>query len=126
MKPKSSYDAVKRSKLEHEEGWNYHSKEIPSFELRPGYRIKILPPYGGALIRFNIFHDHTRFSVYFDANDALGSVREPYWEVYHNAWSSGDDTKRFYTYQLHELLFEIYRTCETDEVLRKDYPEMYI
>lgn len=46
--------------------------------------IQVIPPFGGATTRFRLKKKDSDkiISVYFDDNDSLGYMRQPYWEAY--------------------------------------------
>lgn len=46
----------------------------------------MIPPFGGAMVRFVVEFNGRICSVYLDCYDNLGFVGSPYWEVY-----PGDD-----------------------------------
>ena len=73
---------IKRSELEMMEKWDYWVDAIPSLQLKPEWKVKIIPPFSGAMARFWIHFDGMTTSVYLDTYDRLGSVGEPYWEVH--------------------------------------------
>lgn len=52
--------------------------EIPTLEFPPGWKIKIIPPFGGAAVRFEV---NDGISVYLDMDSSLGIMPYPYWEV---------------------------------------------
>lgn len=55
------------------------------------WEVKIIPPFGGAIIRFLVANSRGWVSVYLDGYNMLGGVRgEAYWEVY-----DGEDIERF-------------------------------
>ena len=57
---------------------------IPSFNFDLSWNVQIIPPFGGAIIRFHILGKERErlISVFLDCYDNLGLVGEPYWEVY--------------------------------------------
>jgi len=72
---------------------HYHSvfesdkwiKEIPVIKFPRSWSVKIIPPFGGAVVRFLITKSEdakNRVSVYLDCYDMLGFWGKPYWEVY--------------------------------------------
>jgi hypothetical protein len=70
-------------KLAEQDQWQKWAKEIPCFSWPPEWKVKAVPPFGGAIIRYWIKTpkcDHV--SVYLDCYDRLGYVGAPYWEVY--------------------------------------------
>lgn len=64
--------------------WGKYCKEIPVIKFPPHWKVRIVPPFMGAMIRFNVSTDNTKeeISVYLDCHDILGCFGEPYWEVY--------------------------------------------
>lgn len=74
--------------MEKEFEWIRWVRDIPYLEFPSHWRVKIIPPFVGAVVRFLIRTDQMpkdeRVSVYLDCYDNLGSVGEPYWEVYPN------------------------------------------
>ena len=56
--------------------------EVPAFHFEKEWNVKIIPPFGGAVIRFYIDYNGKHVSVYFDAYDELGFMGEPYFEYY--------------------------------------------
>lgn len=73
-----------RLNVEYHENWRDYSNLVPELNLDSEWRIKILPPWGGALIRFIISYKDCTVSTYFDAHNRLGCMLEPYWEIYPN------------------------------------------
>jgi len=82
MRNFSGIHLVNRAEVEKHEKWNEWAAKIPDFELKAGWRLWIIPPSCGALVRFRINLGKVSTSVYLDVNDSLGCVGEPYWEVY--------------------------------------------
>ena len=80
--------------------------EIPSLNFDPFWEVRVVPPFGGAVIRFyikNMFNN--RFvSVYLDCYGHLGAMDEPYWEIYPD---KEGDASRFALYDTTNLLKEI-------------------
>lgn len=70
--------------------------EIPVLHFEKEWDVRIIPPFGGAVIRFWIWHNGKEVSVYFDAYSELGFVYDeddnpiPYFEYY-----DGEDTHRY-------------------------------
>ena len=58
------------------------SKKIPKLNFPEDWDITILPPFGGAMIRFVVTVKTAKVSVYLDCHDNLGVVGQPYWEMY--------------------------------------------
>ena len=59
-------------------------EEIPYLKFKEGWEVKIIPPFGGATIRFCVKANDKSVSVYLDCYDQLGIMHEPYWEIYAN------------------------------------------
>lgn len=71
-----------RLEIENKEEWREWYYKIPNLKFKSEWEVRIIPPFGGALVRFMIFQGDNWVSVYLDVNDSLGCVGEPYWEVY--------------------------------------------
>lgn len=79
-------------------GW---AKKIPTIQFPADWRVGIIPPFGGAMIRFKVATNTDRYiSVYLDCYDNLGCVGEPYWEIY----PYKEDCKRFLMNEVDELI----------------------
>ena len=73
------------------EDWRSLQNSIPFIKTQPGWEIKVIPPFGGAVARFLVRNESGKSaSVYLDCFDRLGCYGEPYWEVY----PVGDDVGR--------------------------------
>lgn len=62
-------------------------KELPFMEIPAGFKIKVVPPFHGAVVRFWIqkvgsVDMQDSVSVYFDSANVLGWMEHPYWEAY--------------------------------------------
>ena len=68
-----------RCNVEKHEEWHRWCEEIPELQFPSSWKVKIIPPFGGAIVRFRI---NDKISVYLDCYDALGFMGEPYWEIY--------------------------------------------
>jgi hypothetical protein len=55
---------------------------IPNLKFNKEWEIKIIPPFGGALVRFMAYCNKKSASIHLDINDSLGYMGFPYWEVY--------------------------------------------
>jgi len=76
-------DYLKRAEVEREEEWGEKwIKEIPHLHFKQDWKVKIIPPFGGAIARFWIDKGDNHVSVYLDCYDKLGYFGAPYWEVY--------------------------------------------
>lgn len=58
--------------------------EIPALQFPSHWRVRMSPPFGGAVVRFRVSTEaHPgEISVYLDCYDQLGIFGAPYWEVY--------------------------------------------
>jgi len=60
------------------------AKKIPAMKFPSDWNVQIIPPFGGAIVRFTVQRDGSKnkVSVYLDCYDRLGAVGQPYWELY--------------------------------------------
>ena len=91
---------IKRIDIERQEKWREWAGKIPELQLKEGWKIKVIPSFGGALVRFLISVDDASVSVYLDVNDSLGCVGQPYWEIH----PLKDDVARFLMYETDDLI----------------------
>ena len=56
--------------------------EIPVIHFPSDWGIRVIPPFGGAVVRFKVVKENATVSVYLDCYDQLGVYGKPYWEVY--------------------------------------------
>lgn len=83
-------------------------KEIPVFHFDKEWDVKIIPPFGGAVIRFWISYNDKSVSVYFDAYSELGYVYDendnpiPYFEYY-----DGEECYRYYMNESEKMMEDI-------------------
>lgn len=59
--------------------------EYPYFRFPSTWEVSIISPYPRAEVRFLVRRRGSKsrgVSVYLDTRDALGSVGQPYWEIY--------------------------------------------
>ena len=68
--------------VESQERWHEWDRLMPQLHFKENWGVTIIPPFGGAIIRFRVEHNGRCVSVYFDGYDRLGIVGQPYWEVY--------------------------------------------
>lgn len=108
-------DGLARCKVESKEKWMEWGIQIPALEFPPGWKIKITPPFAGAMVRFRVSTAKTKpnadVSVYLDVSDSLGCMGEPYWEVY----PVEDDTERFLMNETDELIKCIAKALKIQE-----------
>ena len=103
---------MQRSKIEQAEGWRELVRTLPYLSFPANCEVKILPPTGGALMRFLIrlkANPDKTISVYFDQFSRLGCMAEPYWEMYPN---KDEDTSRYYQGEEEGLMAEIIDTLD--------------
>lgn len=63
--------------------WRKWADEIPFIQWPSEWKIKAVPPFCGAVIRYWIEKPNgNRISVYLDCYGQLGWVGHPYWEAY--------------------------------------------
>ncbi len=97
--------------IEEKENWKHWAQEIPFLQFDPSWKVKIIPPSAGAIIRFWVEKGNSSVSVYLDCLDRLGNVGEPYWEVY----PVGDDVERFVMRATDELMECIKNSLQKQE-----------
>jgi len=78
------------------------SKEIPYIPFPDDWEIQMIPPFGGAIVRFCIRRKGGKksISVYLDCYGKLGAVDQPYWEIY----PYKEDTYRCYMNEVEDLI----------------------
>jgi len=80
-------------------------RKLPILSFPPDWKITLVPPFGGAAVRFLVHGKNDRWiSVYLDLNNQLGCVDEPYWEIYPN---KEGDNERFLLNETCQLLASI-------------------
>lgn len=101
---------MQRSKIEQIEEWRELARNLPYLSFPAECEVMLIPPFGGALMRFLIrlkaAPDKT-ISVYFDQFSRLGCMDKPYWEMYPN---KDDDCSRYYQGEEEGLMAEIIDT----------------
>ncbi len=61
---------------------------FPVIPFKPDWRVRIIPPYNGAAVRFCVSYENSFVSVFADVDSNLGVLFDeeggsvPYWEVY--------------------------------------------
>jgi hypothetical protein len=81
-------EKLKRYHVEQEQDWKGEINRIPWLHFRGDWQVRIIPPFGDAVIRFQvILPSGVLKSVYMDSRHSLGiwgnlDTCEPYWEVY--------------------------------------------
>jgi hypothetical protein len=92
-----------RFKVESEQKWLDEIDVIPFIQFPADWKIKVIPPFGDAVVRFCVkLPSGKERSVYLDNRHALGIYEgmEPYWEVY----PYRDDTARCGLDEIDKLL----------------------
>lgn len=66
------------------EDFSFWGDKIPYIKFPDNLKIKIIPPFAGAVIRFRAadLEEKASVSVYLDCYDTLGCYGKPYWEIY--------------------------------------------
>jgi len=94
-------------------------REVPELKFKSDWTVQILPPFGGAIVRFYIRKGTAFVSVYLDAHDRVGCGSTatmgtgnptPYWYMYPYVCSDypdDHDTRRFYLNETDKLLNDI-------------------
>lgn len=64
--------------------WQKWIEQIPFIQFKKDWEVRAIPPFGGAIIRYNVKKKGQKgwVSIYLDCYDRLGYFGEPYWEVY--------------------------------------------
>lgn len=57
-------------------------EKIPSLSFPSHWKIQIIPPFCGAIVRFRAYGPAGKCSVYLDGYYILGCFDGPYWEVF--------------------------------------------
>ena len=83
-------------------------REIPVLHFEKEWDVRIIPPFGGAVIRFAVDYNGKHASVYFDGYSVLGYMEDedgkliPYFEFY-----DGEDCRRYYMYETEQMMEDI-------------------
>lgn len=99
--------------------WRGWSCKIPALKFDPSWKVQIIPPFCGAVIRFRVEKDgcDSYVSIYLDCYDILGRVGSPYWEIY----PYEGDTYRVPMYDTEALIEGIRHALDhPEEVKEKD------
>lgn len=89
--------------------WRKWAKEIPFIQWPADWKVKAVPPFCGAIIRYVVETPKARVSIYLDCYDQLGCFGEPYWEAY----PVEGDTARFEMSDIEGLLKVIASATES-------------
>jgi hypothetical protein len=96
-----------RYRIERNEEWRRWMDEIPAIEFPAGWKIKVIPPSVGAIVRFKA----NDISVYLDCYNKLGLWDGPYWEIYP---AEDGDTERYGMADVEGLLDGLTRAMGPD------------
>lgn len=89
-------------------------KELPYLNFKKEWDVKIIPPFGKAIIRFCIDYNDKRASVYFDGYSELGFMYGeegepiPYFEFY-----DGKDIRRYLMDESEQMMKDIEEYLES-------------
>ena len=83
---------IESHRYESKKGFKKWSMKMPYFKMKDDWEIRVAPPFGGAVARFSIKGLNKEASIYFDVDDSLACVGEPYWEL---MFTNADDVERF-------------------------------
>lgn len=103
-----------RAIVEELEMWESTISLLPTISFPSSWKIKILPPFRGALCRFYVYQGDVMVSVYLDFYDRLGIEEQPYWELYPS--STNADTARFHLNETEQLLDAIQTALDSLQV----------
>jgi hypothetical protein len=82
MVEKYMYSIVKIAEVETIQEYSKWEKLIPFIKFPKDWEVKMIPPFGGAIVRFVVKRGENFVSVYLDCYDRLGCYGKPYWEIY--------------------------------------------
>lgn len=85
--------------------------KIPHIKFPSHWLVQILPPFGGAVVRFSACtrEEWLSVSVYLDCYNNLGAYNGPYWEIHPG---TKDDIERFAMNDVDGLLNAINKVLE--------------
>ena len=112
---RSIEDSMIISKYEKLQECRKWGSEIPALHFEKEWDVKIIPPFGGAVIRFHISYNNKNVSVYFDGYSELGYVVDendepiPYFEYY-----DGEECYRYYIDESEQMMADIKRFLESE------------
>lgn len=112
---------MQRFEIEEKEDWDGWCARIPAISMKPDWRVRILPPFSGAMVRFSIRRGEASVSVYLDVFERLGCFGHgdepvPHWEI----WPAADgDNWRCPMEDVDALLDAIEDSLERQERDRK-------
>jgi hypothetical protein len=76
-------ESIQRSEMERREEWREWVDRIPYLKFHAAWEVRPIPPFSGAVARFQVKQGEAVVSVYLDCYEKLGFFGgEPYWELY--------------------------------------------
>lgn len=102
-------DYTARRAIEIAEDWTTWATRIPTFAIPEGVQVKLQPPYMCAMVRVHLEANGRSASIYLDVSDTLGTMGEPYWELF-----DGGECHRFLMGEVSELEQCIRETLGSD------------
>ncbi len=78
-----------RLPVERLERWRDVAQALPYIPMRGDWKVRVMPPFTGALARFHVMRGDAHVSVYYDEYCRLGGWNEGYWEIWPDA--AGDN-----------------------------------
>lgn len=102
---------MKRYEVEDAEQWREWIGKIPFLSFPASWEVRVMPPFGGAMIRFTAKRGDASVSVYLDVFGRLGYMPGPYWEIY----PYEDDTWRCAMEGTEELISAIEKALTEQE-----------
>lgn len=104
--------SMERYKIEDKEKWRDWSGKIPAIQFPSDCKVKVIPPFAGAMARFLVCKNGKQVSVYLDCHDALGFMNNtPYYEIHPNLEG---DCSRFYLDETEQMMKEIIEVLNHD------------
>ena len=89
----------------HDKDAVYHEwfDKVPYVPFKPEWKVKAIPPFAGAIVRYIVEYNNKSVSIYLDVDCSLGYFGddEPYWEMYPGY---EDETNRFHVYDVENLV----------------------
>ena len=98
-----------RIAIEYKQDWRGLIEKIPHLSFDSKWKVKIIPPFGGVMARFQIEYKNKYLSIYLDFTNACGySAEGPYWEIY----PVDNDIERFLLNEHEEMMVKIKEIME--------------
>jgi hypothetical protein len=85
---------MQRFEVEDKEGWHGWCDQIPAIPMKQDWEVRIVPPFMGAMARFEVRRGVAFVSIYLDVFERLGcfgygAEPVPHWEIWPDA--AGDN-----------------------------------